>query len=99
MHIKYSHRPSRAPAAVVISICDLRQQAIKATNYSRQRPRENHSLFEGTSRLINVICDNALLIAYGASKRKVSAEIIEEVASDLALSARSQHERPATTRG
>jgi hypothetical protein len=50
----------------------------------------------GTPRLINVICDNALLIAYGASKRKVSAEIIEEVASDLDLNAPSQHERAAT---
>jgi general secretion pathway protein A len=40
---------------------------------------------EGIPRLINVICDNALLIAYASSKRKVSAEIIEEVARDLRL--------------
>jgi general secretion pathway protein A len=50
----------------------------------------------GIPRLINVICDNALLIAYGASKRKVSAEIIEEVASDLELTAPPQPETPAT---
>lgn len=50
----------------------------------------------GIPRLINVICDNALLIAYGASKRKVSAEIIEEVASDLELTAPQQPEIPAT---
>jgi type II secretory pathway predicted ATPase ExeA/ankyrin repeat protein len=39
----------------------------------------------GTPRLINVICDNALLIAYGTSQRQVSADIIEEVAEDLGL--------------
>lgn len=39
----------------------------------------------GTPRLINVICDNALLITYGASQRQVSADTIEEVAVDLGL--------------
>jgi general secretion pathway protein A len=41
----------------------------------------------GIPRLINVICDNALLICYAASKRNVSAEFIEEVAHDLQLTA------------
>jgi general secretion pathway protein A len=45
---------------------------------------------QGIPRLINVICDNALLIAYASSKRKVSAEIIEEVARDLRLTAPSR---------
>src|SRR5437870_3638309 len=40
---------------------------------------------KGIPRLINVICDNALLIAYATSKSKVSAEIIDEVARDLQL--------------
>jgi general secretion pathway protein A len=39
----------------------------------------------GIPRLINIICDNALLIALGVSKRKVSAAIIDEVADDLHL--------------
>lgn len=39
----------------------------------------------GTPRLINVICDNALLIAYGTSQKQVSADIIEEVALDIGL--------------
>lgn len=42
---------------------------------------------KGIPRLINVICDNALLICYAASKRNVSAEFIEEVAHDLQLTA------------
>ena len=40
---------------------------------------------KGIPRLINVICDNALLIAYASSKYKVSAKIIDEVARDLQL--------------
>jgi type II secretory pathway predicted ATPase ExeA len=39
----------------------------------------------GIPRLINIICDNALLIALGVSKKKVSAAIIDEVADDLHL--------------
>jgi general secretion pathway protein A len=42
---------------------------------------------QGIPRLINVICDNALLIAYASSKKKVSAAMIEEVARDLRLAA------------
>ena len=40
---------------------------------------------QGIPRIVNVICDNALLIAYASSKKKVSAEIVEEVARDLQL--------------
>jgi general secretion pathway protein A len=42
---------------------------------------------QGIPRIVNVICDNALLIAYASSKKKVSAEIVEEVARDLQLTA------------
>jgi general secretion pathway protein A len=41
----------------------------------------------GIPRLINVICDNAMLIAYGAQTSTVSKEIVEEVARDLRLTA------------
>jgi general secretion pathway protein A len=40
----------------------------------------------GVPRLINIICDNALTIAYASSERRVSREMIEEVATDLRLS-------------
>jgi hypothetical protein len=43
----------------------------------------------GIPRLINVICDNALLIAYATSQNKVSAKITDEVARDLQLVERS----------
>lgn len=40
---------------------------------------------KGIPRLINVICDNALLLTYAASQRMVSATLIEEAAFDLQL--------------
>ncbi|MGE5304499.1 MAG: AAA family ATPase [Alphaproteobacteria bacterium] len=40
---------------------------------------------KGIPRLVNIICDNALLAAYAASKREVSAQMVEDVARDLRL--------------
>lgn len=40
---------------------------------------------DGIPRLINILCDNALLSAYSEYASRVSAKIIEEVAHDLRL--------------
>jgi general secretion pathway protein A len=40
---------------------------------------------KGTPRLINILCDNALLIAYSASRHEISPEMVDEVARDLQL--------------
>jgi len=59
---------------------------------------QNIALYsKGIPRLINVICDNALLIAYATSKNKVSANMIDEVARDLQLTEPSQIELAAST--
>lgn len=64
---------------------------LKAVGYSRndlfsQEAERKIALYsKGIPRLVNVICDNALLIAYADSKKSVSAEIIKEVARDLRL--------------
>jgi general secretion pathway protein A len=39
----------------------------------------------GVPRLINIICDNALTIAFASSERRVTREMIDEVANDLKL--------------
>jgi general secretion pathway protein A len=44
----------------------------------------------GIPRLMNIICDNALLCAYARSQKKVSADIIQEVARDLRLGSEVQ---------
>jgi len=50
---------------------------------------------EGIPRLVNIICDNALLAAYADSRKEVSADLIKEVANDLRLTERRQSQSPA----
>src|SRR5918994_13173 len=45
---------------------------------------------KGIPRLINIICDNALLIAYASSQKNVSPNVIGEVARDLRLTSGNQ---------
>ncbi len=51
----------------------------------------------GIPRLINILCDNALLIAYGASEKIVSAAMIDEAAHDLHLIEEVQAPHTAVT--
>ena len=44
----------------------------------------------GIPRLVNIICDNALLSAYARSQKTVSGEMIKEVARDLRLGSEEQ---------
>ena len=47
----------------------------------------------GIPRMINTICDSALLTCFGLSKKTVSADMIEEVARDLDLFAEPSNEK------
>jgi general secretion pathway protein A len=54
---------------------------------------EQIALFSrGIPRLINVICDNALLAAYRAGRKSVSPEMIQKVVCDLRLTDESEPE-------
>jgi hypothetical protein len=44
-----------------------------------------HQFSGGIPRLINVICDNAMISAYALEKREVELHMIQEVAEDLRL--------------
>jgi hypothetical protein len=45
---------------------------------------------KGCPRLINVICDNALLIAYASRQSSIPASVIDEVANDLSITSGSR---------
>jgi hypothetical protein len=47
--------------------------------------RAVHRQTRGIPRIINVLCDNALLIAFGRQSLRVAASVIEEAATDLGL--------------
>ena len=51
----------------------------------------------GIPRLVNIICDNALLCAYARSQKTVSADIVKEVARDLRLGSEAQLAQAETT--
>jgi general secretion pathway protein A len=48
---------------------------------------------KGIPRLINVICDNALLGAYAGSEKTVAPQMIEDAANDLRLGKRDYYKR------
>jgi general secretion pathway protein A len=55
---------------------------------------------QGIPRVINTLCDGAMLASYGAGMRRVTGAMIDEAASDLRLSARNGTRRRARfTRG
>jgi general secretion pathway protein A len=55
---------------------------------------------KGIPRLINIICDNALLLAFADSRKEVSPQMIREVAADMRLDDKRQlgfDSAPSTT--
>ena len=46
------------------------------------------SYARGFPRVINILCDNAFMIGYGLSKRKVDGEIIRQVIKDMEVPTR-----------
>ena len=72
----------------VAGFIDYRLKAVGSRQndlFPRDAVREIALYSKGIPRLINIICDNALLIAYAASEKKVTADIIKEVARDMRL--------------
>jgi general secretion pathway protein A len=53
--------------------------------FKRSALRELFAVTGGVPRLVNVVCDGALLTGYGRDQAKLDAEIIREVAKDLHL--------------
>ena len=49
---------------------------------------------KGIPRLVNIICDNALLCAFGRSEKTISKYIINEVAGDLRLTPQTEITQP-----
>jgi general secretion pathway protein A len=44
----------------------------------------------GIPRLVNIVCDNALLCAFGRSETTISGDIVKEVAGDLRLTSQTE---------
>ena len=58
--------------------------------FHRDAVQQIASYSQGIPRLVNIICDNALLTAYAESKKIVSPDIIKAVARDLRIGSEVQ---------
>ena len=56
-----------------------------------------HRYSNGIPRLINTVCENALIAAYAEKAQAVRLDVIDEVAKDLRLSVLTMRPAPATT--
>lgn len=64
----------------------LRHAGANSGVFSAKAMEAVHQYSGGIPRLINVICDNAMINAYALDKREVAPAFIQEVAEDLCLS-------------
>jgi general secretion pathway protein A len=62
--------------------------------FHRDAVQQIASYSQGIPRLMNIICDNALLTAYAESKKIVSPDMINEVARDLRIGSAVQVTKP-----
>jgi len=51
--------------------------------FSREAEERIYHFSRGVPRLVNVVCDNALVIGYALGKKRIGADIIDEAAADL----------------
>jgi general secretion pathway protein A len=53
--------------------------------FSKEVIRTIHKYAQGYPRMINILCDNALLLGYSDGKKRITVEMIEECYNDLQL--------------
>ncbi len=66
--------------------------------FSRDAEERVYQISGGIPRIVNVVCDNALVIGYAMGKKRLSADVIDEAASDL-IATESAPEVIEATRG
>ena len=92
-------RPIHQRVALRCQLSRLKDEEVSAYIFHRLQTAgcERHDLFavealqrlahfsRGVPRLINIMCDNALLLAYGERSRTVSAQLIKEAVANLRI--------------
>lgn len=51
--------------------------------FTREAEDQIYHFSRGIPRLVNVVCDNALVIGYALGKKRIGADVIQEAAADL----------------
>jgi general secretion pathway protein A len=84
-------RLQRLDEAEVGPFIDYRLNVVGYKRHQLFTPDAVHDIAyysQGFPRLINILCDNALLIAYATSQKRVTGAIIDEAAHDLGFERR-----------
>ena len=76
----------------------LKQAGSSYKFFSAKTIEEVYRYSGGIPRLINVICDNAMISAYALGSKEISASLVREVAEDLYLTANNMELRPLASR-
>jgi len=72
--------------------CEYIKYRLQVAGYGRRRFFSDRALTliwkfsRGVPRRINILCDNALLIAYARNKKKIKASVMKEAVKDLSYS-------------
>jgi type II secretory pathway predicted ATPase ExeA/cytochrome c-type biogenesis protein CcmH/NrfG len=70
--------------------CRLKVAGTEMRLFSRKAIQEVYGFSRGYPRLINTICDNALLTGYARDLKKISPAVIKECAQELSLPGETQ---------
>jgi general secretion pathway protein A len=62
--------------------------------FQRAARREIHRFTGGIPRLVNIVCDGALLAGYARGQTLLRADVVREVAADLLLEGEGAREAP-----
>jgi type II secretory pathway predicted ATPase ExeA/nucleoid-associated protein YgaU len=66
--------------------------------FTRDAEEQIYHFSRGIPRLVNVVCDNALVIGYAMGKKRITADIIKEAAADLLPMESAAHVQTESTR-
>jgi general secretion pathway protein A len=88
VELRHAIRPLRAEETAAY----IRERLLVAGHprgdlFSSAAERAVHRFARGIPRVINVLCDNALIAAFSRESERVSAQLVELAASELGLSA------------
>lgn len=81
----------------ITEYCQYRLQAAGSPDlklFTREAEEQVYHFSRGIPRLVNVVCDNALVIGYALGKKRIGADVITEAAADL-LSVEAPAEEPS----
>ena len=70
-------------------LCEYIQARLKAAGcldpklFSRDAEAKIFEISRGIPRLVNIVCDNALVIGYALGKKRIGSDVVSEAAADL----------------